>query len=405
VTAEALADGAITGSKVGFTYAASQSKGGPADLALQAKAAEFAKNADLAAVADEAKSLACTGCVGLQALAANVKDGFLSTGGGTVAGDLTVKKNLKVEGDLLPAKFAAGDPKGKPCEAAVRGQIAFDDGSGRFYFCDGKAWLRLATCSDQCLDAGKVACGAAIVNGCGDAGQCKGTGTVCAEGGTCESGKCVSTGSVASNPGLTCADILKKVPQAKNGNYWIDPDGSGGDAPFQVYCDMTTDGGGWIRGTVDIAGDKSTCNTNKRWQTILNISKSWGQGGWVLSKYYKVAQTAPDATPVSVVKFHPGPYKTVFDLFSFAGGTNGKWQYEANGSFGLTSVSGAAYGNAIWWNYGNAIQNKANFCIGTSPNHHTCLYEGSDHGVCGSIYNNGGWITAGVAHEFYVREP
>ena len=30
-----------------------------------------------------------------------------------------------------------------------------------------------------------------------------------------------------------------------NGVYWIDPDGAGGIAPFKVYCDMTTDGGGW----------------------------------------------------------------------------------------------------------------------------------------------------------------
>ena len=45
--------------------------------------------------------------------------------------------------------------------------------------------------------------------------------------------------------GDLCSDILLANPSATDGVYNIDPDGDGGSAPFDVWCDMTTDGGGW----------------------------------------------------------------------------------------------------------------------------------------------------------------
>ncbi|MFC1754635.1 FG-GAP-like repeat-containing protein [Thermoproteota archaeon] len=48
-----------------------------------------------------------------------------------------------------------------------------------------------------------------------------------------------------SDPGLSCYDILMSNPSSTNGSYWIDPDGAGGDSEFEVFCDMSTDGGGW----------------------------------------------------------------------------------------------------------------------------------------------------------------
>lgn len=41
---------------------------------------------------------------------------------------------------------------------------------------------------------------------------------------------------------LSCLDIQTINLTSRDGNYWIDPDSSG---EFEVYCDMTTDGGGW----------------------------------------------------------------------------------------------------------------------------------------------------------------
>lgn len=47
--------------------------------------------------------------------------------------------------------------------------------------------------------------------------------------------------------GASCKTIKSANPSAASGLYTIDPDGNGkGNAAFEVYCDMVTDGGGWI---------------------------------------------------------------------------------------------------------------------------------------------------------------
>ena len=45
--------------------------------------------------------------------------------------------------------------------------------------------------------------------------------------------------------GSSCLDIKTRDSGAQDGTYLIDVDGSGEELPVEVYCDMSTEGGGW----------------------------------------------------------------------------------------------------------------------------------------------------------------
>ena len=80
-----------------------------------------------------------------------------------------------------------------------------------------------------------------------------------------------AVGDSASSPGFSAQDIYNQNPSAQNadGVYWIDPDlPAGSDAPFQVYADMTVDGGGWIMGN-DTTATQPTLNGHTNAIAIL----------------------------------------------------------------------------------------------------------------------------------------
>jgi hypothetical protein len=71
--------------------------------------------------------------------------------------------------------------------------------------------------------------------------QSNGSSWACATAGAVD----FTIGRLRTNPGTSCADIKNRMPSAENGIYLIDTDGQDGNPPFEVYCDMLRDGGGW----------------------------------------------------------------------------------------------------------------------------------------------------------------
>ncbi|GMV39087.1 MAG: hypothetical protein AMXMBFR64_08030 [Myxococcales bacterium] len=65
-------------------------------------------------------------------------------------------------------------------------------------------------------------------------------------------------GQSKGQPGKSCKALLANGFSVGSGLYWIDPNGGATTDAFKVYCDMTTDGGGWTR-VLWAAADVAIC--------------------------------------------------------------------------------------------------------------------------------------------------
>lgn len=91
--------------------------------------------------------------------------------------------------------------------------------------CKVNCGLSLTLCADQCVDVTS------------DPKHCGKCGEACSSGQVCAQGKCSSI--------LSCKAIQQAEPNSKSGLYTIDPNGGDPGDAYEVYCDMTSDGGGW----------------------------------------------------------------------------------------------------------------------------------------------------------------
>lgn len=266
LTGAHVSDGTLSSDDVAFNYAGSSAKGGPAT------------------------DLACTGCVG----------------SGDIAAGVVLQGNVTVTGGL--ATCTPGYPG---CGVDVGGDGRLESGGGlltlaatagvRAVALDGSGWSPMEVGDLEAHGALDVA-GTTTIGGSLGVGVQSPSDRLTVDGpirtlprstATCDAGhagalyfdaddktfygcdgaawKALGATQAAYRKG--CTDILDAGESSGSGIYTIDPDGGLPDNAFQVYCEMSTSGGGWTK-ILQYAGG-----------TSLATAASVGSGtSWMLSE-------------------------------------------------------------------------------------------------------------------------
>ena len=138
----------------------------------------------------------------------------------------------------------------------------------------------------------------------------------------------------------SCAEFNATDLGWTDGVYTIDPDGEGPIEPFSVYCDMTTDSGGW---TWIINGDSAEISASDPPDFRYN-SDVWSQGYGAVEDATHISQAWMNTPPFSEVMWveNNTPYTMALDgvanLAEYSSGPAGNWGDSTSIKFNVNSA-------------------------------------------------------------------
>jgi hypothetical protein len=151
----------------------------------------------------------------------------------------------------------------------------------------------------------------------------------------------------------SCKHILDRTPSATSGVYSIDPDGDG--VSFGVYCDMTTDGGGWTMVYQNLFSG------NEGGPTPTQTSSTYGTVAYQ-SDYGVNAQSIYSQIGATEMMLKDGSNWIKYNLTSAE--FNAIWNIGGDNTYTITSINGNPYTRSNSYHSHDAGVNQ----FGTSVN-------------------------------------
>ncbi|XP_033845715.1 angiopoietin-related protein 5-like isoform X1 [Periophthalmus magnuspinnatus] len=184
--------------------------------------------------------------------------------------------------------------------------------------------------------------------------------------------------------GTDCSDVKNKNPQASSGVYWIQPKGV--RAPFEIYCEMQSDGG-W---TVFQRRSGPQVKFNRGWLAYKNGFGSLTQDHWLgLSKVFALTKAKTRNWILRVDLWdHEG--NTAFAEYSHFKLGNEKSGFKLH----VKTYKGTA-GDAIRGVYAGIDQNGFGFSTIDRDNDgcHPCIFGDIAEEECAASEGGGWWFS------------